>query len=290
MRILLTGSNGQLGTDFRRAAGPEHEIVAHDIDLDITDRAAVAERVRLVAPDIVVNAAAYTNVDAAESDELAAYRVNALGPQNLALACQRSGVPLLHVSTDFVFSGDASEPYTEFDRPDPRGVYGSSKYAGEQYVSGLLDRFYICRTSWLYGMGGGNFVKTMLKAGRERDEVKVVDDQEGSPTYSLDLARKILQIIETGAFGVYHLSNQGSITWNRFTRDIFEIAGIETAVLPTTTAELGRPAPRPRYSTMRGLALELAGVAPMRPYREALEEFILEDLPAWEAEGGVRQR
>ncbi len=279
MKILLTGSNGQLGTDFLRASGPEHEVVAHDLDLDITDRAVVATRVAEVAPDIVVNAAAYTNVDGAEADELNAYRVNALGPQNIALACQAAGVPMLHVSTDFVFSGDATVPYTEFDRPDPTGVYGKSKYAGEQYVTGLLDRYYICRTSWLYGVGGPNFVKTMLKAGRERPEVKVVDDQEGSPTYSLDLARKLLEIIETGAYGVYHLSNRGSITWNRFTKDIFEIAGLDTPVLPISTAELARPAPRPRFSTMRGLALELQGIPPMRPYREALEEFILRDLP-----------
>jgi len=289
MRILLTGSSGQLGTDFRLVAGPEHEVVAHDIDLDITNRAAVALRVAEVRPDVVVNAAAYTNVDGAEADEIAAYRVNALGPQNLALACQGAGVPLAHVSTDFVFSGESDVPYTEFDLPDPRGVYGKSKYAGEQYVAGLLDNFYICRTSWLYGVGGGNFVKTMLAAGRERDEVRVVDDQEGSPTYSRDLAVKILQIIETGAYGYYHLSNRGSITWNRFTKDIFEIAGISTPVLPISTAELARPAPRPRYSTMRGLALEIAGMEPMRPYREALEQFILEDLPASvEGTGGAQ--
>jgi dTDP-4-dehydrorhamnose reductase len=287
MKVLLTGSNGQLGTDIRRA-GAGHEIVAHDLDLDITDRAAVAGRVAEVSPEIVINAAAYTNVDGAEADELGAYRVNALGPQNLALACQAAGIPLVHVSTDFVFSGEASEPYTEFDRPDPCGVYGKSKFAGEQYVTGLLDRYYLCRTSWLYGAGGPNFVKTMLKAGRERDAVSVVDDQEGSPTYSMDLARKILELIATGAFGVYHLSNEGSITWNRFTRDIFEIAGIDTPVLPISTEELARPAPRPRYSTMRGLALELQGMSPMRPYREALEEFITRDLPALEEWEGAR--
>ncbi|PKQ28945.1 MAG: dTDP-4-dehydrorhamnose reductase [Candidatus Anoxymicrobium japonicum] len=284
MKILLTGSNGQLGADFRRVAGHEHEVVAHDLDLDITDRRAVKARVSEVEPDIVVNAAAYTNVDAAESDELNAYNVNALGPWNLALACQAAGVPLLHVSTDFVFSGESDTPYTEFDLPDPSGVYGKSKYAGELYVTGLLDRYYICRTSWLYGVGGGNFVKTMLTAGRERNEVKVVDDQEGAPTYSLDLARKLLEIIATGAYGVYHLSNQGSITWRQFACDIFEIAGIDTPVLPITTRELDRPAPRPRYSTMRGLALEMAGMAPMRPYREALEQFILEDIPSFHAE------
>jgi dTDP-4-dehydrorhamnose reductase len=287
MRILLTGSKGQLGTDIQRLASPEHEVIAHDLDLDITDRGAVARRVAEVRPDIVLNAAAYTNVDGAEADEVAAYRVNALGPQNLALACQRTGVPMIHVSTDFVFSGDASSPYTEFDTPDPRGVYGRSKRAGEMYVTGLLDRYYLCRTSWLYGVGGPNFVRTMLKAGRERDQVRVVDDQEGSPTYSRDLAGKLLEIAQTGAFGIYHLSNAGSITWNRFTKDIFEIAGIETPVLPISTAELARPAPRPRYSTMRGLALEIAGIEPMRDYKEALREFILSDLPEWEESQGA---
>lgn len=287
MRILLTGSNGQLGTEIRRLAGPELEVIAHDLDLDITDRAAVMRRVAEVRPDVVVNAAAFTNVDGAEADELAAYRVNALGPQSIALACQASGVAMLHVSTDFVFSGEASAPYTEFDRPDPRGVYGKSKLAGEQYVSSLLSRFFICRTSWLYGVGGANFVKTMLGAGRERDEVRVVDDQEGSPTYARDLAPKLIEIVETGAYGIYHVCNSGSLTWNAFTKDIFEIAGIETPVLPISTGELARPAPRPRYSTMRGLALEMQGIEPMRPYREALEQFILEDLPAWEADGGA---
>ena len=286
MRILLTGGDGQLGTEIKLLAGGDREVIAHDLDLDITDRGAVARRVAEVRPDIVLNAAAYTDVDGAESDELAAYRVNALGPQNLALACLASNVPLMHVSTDFVFSGEASTPYTEFDAPDPRGVYGRSKYAGEQYVRGLLSRFFICRTSWLYGVGGGNFVKTMLRAGRTREEVRVVDDQEGSPTYARDLASKLLEIAETGAYGTYHVSNSGSITWNRFTRDIFEIAGIDTPVLPVSTAELGRPAPRPRFSTMRGLALELAGVPPMRPYRTALEEFLLADLPAWETGEG----
>jgi dTDP-4-dehydrorhamnose reductase len=287
MRILLTGSKGQLGTDIQSLASPEHEVIAHDLDLDITDRGAVARRLAEVRPDIVLNAAAYTNVDSAESDEITAYRVNALGPQNLALACQGSGVPMMHVSTDFVFSGTASSPYTEFDAPDPRGVYGRSKHAGELYVSGLLSRFYICRTSWLYGVGGPNFVKTMLKAGRERREVRVVDDQEGSPTYARDLAARLLEIAQTGAFGYYHLSNEGSVTWNRFTKDIFEIAGIDTPVLPISTAELDRPAPRPAFSTMRGLALEIAGMEPMRGYREALAEFILTDLPAWEESQGA---
>lgn len=269
-----------MGTDIQRAAGEEYEIVAHDLDLDITDRRAVAVRVAEVRPDVVINAAAYTNVDGAEADELAAYRVNALGPQNLALACQGGGIPLVQISTDFVFSGEAASPYTEFDRPDPRGVYGKSKYAGELYVSGLLDRYYICRTSWLFGIGGGNFVKTMLREGARRSEVRVVNDQEGSPTWSMDLARKVLELIETKAYGVYHMSNRGSVTWNRFARDIFEIARIATPVLSISTEELGRPAPRPRYSTMRSLALEMQGIEVMRPYREALEEFMLADLPS----------
>ncbi|MBU4386158.1 MAG: dTDP-4-dehydrorhamnose reductase [Actinobacteria bacterium] len=288
MKILLTGSKGQLGTDFQLVSEGRHQVDGYDLDLDITDRGAVERRVADAAPDLVVNAAAFTNVDGAESDEIAAYRVNALGAQNLALGCQQAGIPLLHVSTDFVFNGDSGSPYTEFDRPDPRGVYGKSKYAGECYVAGLLNRYYICRTSWLFGVGGHNFVKTMLQAGRQRDSVRVVDDQEGSPTYSRDLASKLLEIIEGGSYGIYHLSNSGSCTWNEFTRAIFEIAGINTTVLPVSTAELGRPAPRPRYSVMRGLALEMQGIEPMRHYREATEEFIRRDLPAWEEREGQR--
>ncbi len=288
MKILLTGSSGQLGTDIRLVSEGVHEIVAHDLDLDITDRDAVARRFAQVRPDLVLNAAAYTNVDAAESDELNAYRVNALGVQNLALACQGSHTPLLHVSTDFVFSGDAGRPYTEFDRPEPRGVYGQSKHAGEQYVTSLLDRYYICRTSWLFGTGGGNFVKSIINAGRANNRVRVVDDQTGSPTYSRDLAKKLLEIIETGAYGIYHVSNSGSCTWYRFTREIFELAGVKTPVEPITTGELGRPAPRPRYSVMRGLALELRGLEPMRPYAEALEDFLMRDLPSVESAEAAR--
>lgn len=286
MRILLTGSKGQLGTDFALVAAGVHDVVAYDLDLDITDRQAVAERVREVKPDLLLNAAAYTNVDGAEVDELNAYEVNALGPQNLALACRASRIPLVQVSTDFVFNGESREPYTEFDLPDPRGVYGKSKRAGELYVEWLLDNFYICRTSWLFGVGGNNFVKTMMRLGRERDELAVVTDQVGSPTYSRDLAHKLLEIIETGAYGYYHLSNAGSCSWNRFTKDIFEIAGIDAEVKPATTEELGRPAPRPAYSVMRGLALELQGIEPMRDYRQALEDFIVRDLPEWESRAG----
>jgi dTDP-4-dehydrorhamnose reductase len=285
MKILLMGSEGQLGTDFRLVCGDRHDITAHDLDLDIRDRRAVAERMGEVSPDLVVNAAAYTNVDGAESDELEAFRVNALGSQNLALACQSADVPLLHVSTDFVFSGEGTLPLTEFDAPDPRGVYGRSKFAGECYVTALLDRYYICRTSWLFGVAGGNFVKTMLRLGREKGFVQVICDQEGSPTYSRDLARKLLEIIETGAYGVYHVSNSGSATWYQFACEIFEIAGMDVEVSPITTEEFGSPAPRPAYSVMRGLALELAGIPPMRHWREALADFILRDLPA--AEGGV---
>lgn len=283
MKILLTGCKGQLGTDFSLACEGRHELVSHDVDLDITDRAAVVDRVLEVRPDLVMNAAAYTDVDGAETDELGAFRVNALGVHNIALACAQIGAPLVHMSTDYVFSGDSTVPYTEFDRPDPRGAYAKSKYAGECYVRSLLDRYFIVRTSWLFGVGGGNFVKTMMRLGRESGEVKVVTDQEGCPTYSRDLAKKILEIVESGAFGVYHVSNGGRTNWNGFAREIFEVAGIEARVLPTTTEEIGRPAPRPRFAVLRGLSLEMQGFERMRPYREALEDFILRDLPAWEA-------
>jgi dTDP-4-dehydrorhamnose reductase len=282
MNILLTGCEGQLGHDFRLVAASGHTVVGHDIDLDITDSEGVTSRVLEVAPDVVVNAAAYTDVDGAEAHEIEAYRVNALGAYNLALACSRSRIPLMHVSTDFVFSGDIRRPYTEFDDPDPRGVYGRSKYAGECYVRWLLDRFYICRTSWLFGVAGGNFVKTMLRLGEDNGSVTVVDDQRGCPTYSRDLAEKLLEVLERGDFGIYHLSNSGDCTWREFAREIFRTAGMDVEVLPISTGELGRPAPRPAYSVMRGLATEIQGIAGMRPYREALGDFILRDLPAWE--------
>ena len=283
MKILLFGSEGQLGTDLRLVAEGAHQVVGRDIDLDITDQGAVLSEVGEVRPEVAINAAAYTDVDGAEENELEAFRVNALGAHNIAYACQRWEVPLLHVSTDFVFSGEAVRPYTEFDRPDPRGVYAVSKYAGECYVRELLNRFWICRTSWLFGVGGGNFVKTVLRLGRERDHLEVVNDQRGSPTYSRDLASKLLEVIQRGAFGTYHVSNTGDCTWFEFAREILEIAGIETPVKPVSTEELGRPAPRPRYSVMRGLALQMQGISPMRLYRQALEDFILRDLPAWEA-------
>lgn len=282
LRILLTGANGQLGYDLRRACGGRHEIIAHDIDLDITERNSVLNRAREINPDMVINAAAYTDVDGAEENETLAYRINALGPYNLALACAELGIPLLQVSTDFVFSGETSIPYTEFDHPCPKGVYAKSKYAGEIYVSMLLNRYYIVRTSWLFGVAGKNFVKTMLSLGRERGEVSVVNDQEGSPTYSLDLAYKIFEIIDCGTYGIYHVSNSGSCTWFQFAREIFEVARIRAMVKPITTEELGRPAPRPPYSVMRSIALEMQGIKPLRDYRDALRDFILNDLPSYE--------
>lgn len=282
MKILLTGARGQLGRDFLLAASPRHEVVAHDIDLDITDRKAVSERVASVSPHIVVNAAAFTDVDGAELEEMAAYRINALGPYNLAFACREGNIPLLHVSTDFVFGGDSRKPYTEFDSPAPLGVYGKSKYAGECYVRSLLHRYYICRTSWLFGVSGKNFVKTMMEKGKTELAVKVVDDQEGCPTYSRDLAFKLLEIIEKGIYGIYHVSNSRSCTWYQFTHEIFEIAKIDTPIFPVSTEEFSRLAPRPRYSVMKSVALEMQGIEPMRPYREALKDFILRDLPEWE--------
>lgn len=285
MRIVLTGSEGQLGTDVLRACEGLHEVIAHDLDLDITDRDAVSSRIEEVRPDIVLNAAAYTDVDRAESEELEAFRINAMGAQNLAMACRSAGAALLHVSTDFVFSGGRGLPYDEFDTPDPVSVYGRSKYAGECYVRSLLDRHYICRTSWLFGSGGPNFVRSIVRAGRQNPEVSVVNDQEGSPTYSRDLARRLLEIIQTGAYGTYHVSNSGRCTWYEFTRQIFAAAGIETPVVPIATEELGRPAPRPRCSVLRSLALPMQGLSPMRHYSEALAEFVSEELPALESRG-----
>ena len=275
-RWLVTGSYGQLGSDLQRvlAETPEDEVRAVDVDsLDITDSAAVDAAVAGFRPDVVVNAAAYTAVDAAESDEDLAYKVNATGPAVLAAALARHGGRLVHVSTDYVFAGDATRPYEVDDEPNPRSAYGRTKLAGEQAVRELLpDTAYVVRTAWVYGATGANFVKTMARLERERDTVSVVDDQRGSPTWSFHLARALVELARSGAAaGIYHCTGSGDTTWFGFTRAIFEELGADPArVQPTTTDQFPRPAPRPAYSVLSDTAWRAAGLTPMPGWREAL--------------------
>jgi dTDP-4-dehydrorhamnose reductase len=249
MRILIAGAGGQLGRSLQ-ARLTSHELAALTRGrLDLTRLDEVRAALSAHRPDLLINAAAYTNVDGAESDPEGAYRGNALAPRNAALATSERGIPCLHVSTDYVFDGAARRPYHEFDRPRPQSVYGASKLAGEAAVAALNPRHYIVRTAWLYHPDGRNFPLTMLQLAA-RPEVRVVDDQRGSPTYAPHLAEAIGRLVETGSYGTYHLAGSGGATWFELTCALYRHRGIRTPVRPVTTDEFPRPAPRPAYSVL----------------------------------------
>lgn len=270
MKILVTGANGQLGLELKELLPKSgHEVVAlARKDLDVSDAAAVERAMDEHAPEIVVNAAAYTNVDGCETETDLAYAVNALGPRNLAQSCERRGADLLHVSTNYVFDGEKEEPYEPLDLPSPISVYGKTKYAGEEYVKHLSTRWYIIRTAGVYGEGH-NFVRTMLRVGRERDSLKVKDDEYGSPTYTKDLAEGIAQIIDSRLYGIYHVTNSGSCSWYEFAQEIFSLAGVEVEVTPVPGSEYPLPAERPANGVLYGL-----GIPELRHWREALAEYL----------------
>ena len=287
MMILITGCDGQLGqglqailTSGRSEIGPipeeleDCDISAVDVDeLDITDTAAVLGFVRSSAPDVIINCAAMTNVNACESEQVTAMRVNAIGPRNLALAAEEVGAKLIHVSTDYVFRGNGTAPYCEWDETGPNTVYGKSKLLGEQYVLDTCHRAFVVRTAWLYGLVGNNFVKTMRRLGRERGEVTVVYDQQGNPTNANDLAHHLLKLAVSEAYGIYHCTGSGVCSWFDFACKIMEYSGIACRVNPCTTAEYPTPAPRPAYSALRNLMLESTVGDEMRPWEEALQSY-----------------
>jgi len=249
VKILLTGASGQLGQALQ-ATLTQHEVVALDhLRLDISQLNDVRQAVQAYHPDLVLNAAAFNNVDGAESDPEAAYRDNALGPRNLAIVTAAHHLPLLHVSTDYVFDGLSTRPYHEFDYPRPRSLYGASKLAGEEVVRTLNSCHYIVRTAWLYHTLGRNFPKTMCTLAHQA-EVRVVSDQYGSPTYAPHLATAIAQLILTGAYGTYHFAGQGGTNWCELTRTLYRFLGIQTPVRAVATADFPRPAERPRYSVL----------------------------------------
>jgi dTDP-4-dehydrorhamnose reductase len=252
MRLLVTGAAGMLGSDVVTAAGAGgHEVVAlARADLDITDPAAVGAAVRDARPDAILNCAAWTDVDAAEEHEAQATAINGDGPGHLALAAAQAGAHLVHVSSDYVFDGRASEPYPEDAPTGPEGAYGRSKLAGEVAVAAAGGSAAIVRSAWVFGRHGGNFVATMLRVGEERDAVDVVDDQTGCPTWTGHLAPALVEIAERRLGGVMHVAGSGSCSWFELAREAFTRSGIECEVRPQSTAALGRPAPRPAYSVL----------------------------------------
>ncbi|MGC7846709.1 dTDP-4-dehydrorhamnose reductase [Desulforudis sp. 1088] len=279
MHVLVTGAHGMLG----RAVAAEAEargwvlVPLGRTDLDITDLTAVRSTLREHRPEVVVNCAAYTDVDGAEEHRERAFLVNGLGPRNLALACREMNAELLHVSTDYIFDGRKDGPYGVYDDPCPVNVYGASKLWGERAVTSLTARFYIVRVSWLFAPWGKNFVATMLRLGRERERLRVVDDQYGCPTYAPDLARLLLDLIATRCYGVYHATNQGVTIWCGFARAIMKQAGLPARVEPCTSADFPRPARRPANSVLDPFPLRET-VGYLLPYWEDALERCLKEM------------
>ncbi len=276
MKILVSGSKGMLGTDLVGLLASAHTVIGVDLDeLDICSREAVQERIAALALDVVVNAAAFTDVDGSERQEDLAFRVNAEGPANLALACRAAGARLIHLSTDYVFDGNKKGPYSEEDEPSPVGVYGRSKWEGEKRIREILPDACLIRTAWLYGRAGKNFVKAILAQAGEKKRLRVVDDQRGAPTYTLDLAMALRAAAEKGLEGTYHVTNRGSCSWLGFAEKILEFSGKkDVEVEPITTAELGRPAPRPANSVLDCGKFEEATGMRLRPWTEALKDYL----------------
>lgn len=249
MKILVTGSSGQLGRSLVAASGKHQmEAAGHD-RLDITNFRDVHEAVVGLAPHVVINAAAYNEVDRAEHDRIQAYRVNALGPRNLALATASAGIPLVHVSTDYVFNGAGDQPYHEYDQPQPLSAYAASKLAGEEAVRQLNQRHFIVRTAWLFHPSGKNFLNTMLSLST-REQLRVAKDQSGSPTYAPHLATAILTLIDTQAYGTYHMAGQGGTSRYELTKFFFSKMGLNTKILAVPHTEFAAIAARPSYSVL----------------------------------------
>lgn len=280
-KILVTGAGGQLGRQILHLSNDTNNassvtaIGVTSAELDITDASAVADAVE--PGMVVINCAAYTAVDAAESDEAAAWKVNADGPEDLAIACARVGARLVHVSTDYVFDGTATSPYLPQSPTAPRSAYGRTKLAGEEAVLRVLPSATVVRTAWVYTGIGSDFVSTMLRLERERDTVSVVNDQIGSPTYSRDLASGLLELAASPSSGqpILHLTNTGTASWFELARAVFAGAGADPErVLACSSAEFVRPAPRPSYSVLSADAWTAAGLTPLRPWRAALTDAL----------------
>lgn len=288
MRVLVTGANGMLGLDLcpmLEAAG--HEVVRTDTGvkegsvvppwtpLDVTDTKAVAAKILEAAPDAVIHSAAYTNVDGCERDPDLAFRVNALGTWNVATACASHDVTLAYISTDFVFDGEKQAPYTEFDRTNPLSHYGASKLAGEHFVQQQCRKHIIARTAWLFGAQGKSFPGTILHLAETQKERNVVADQVGCPTHTVDLSRKLIQLLDTTLYGIYHVTNSGWCNWARLAEKTLQLAGIHSMTIkPIPADSYPSPTRRPSYSVLQHYALQLQGLDDMPPWEQALADYI----------------
>lgn len=282
MKILLIGADGQLGTDIQKVKNKAELIPLTIKDIDVTDRAGTEKVVSKHSPDVVINTSAFHRVDDCEDRDDLALAVNATGVKNLCLACAKTGSVLVHISTDYVFDGKKRTPYVEDDCPRPGTAYGISKLAGEYYVCYMLKKYFLIRTCGLYGVagclgkGGGNFVENILDASRKNGVLKVVDDQVVSPTYSLDLAGKIMQLISTEHYGLYHIANKEKCSWYEFAAKIFELTGTKVKLEKSSTSDYKAKATRPAYSVLDNQNLRKLGLDDLRTWDKALKAYLEE--------------
>ena len=284
MKVAVIGANGQLGTDLVRILQAQRRMEVFPLtraNLDVRNVQSVHQALVALEPDIVINTAAYTRVDESEDRPDLAFAVNALGARNVARVCAELGCVLVHISTDYVFDGEKRSPYTENDLPYPLNVYGVSKLAGEHFVRSLCEKHFIVRTSGLYGVAGssgkgGNFVETMIRMAKENRLIRVVNDQVLTPTYTRDLAQKIMELIQTEAYGLYHITNSGECSWYEFAKRIFALLGLNPNLRPTSTKAYGARAQRPAYSVLSNEKFNSLGYERLRPWWEALEAYLKE--------------
>ena len=278
MKVLVTGVKGQLGYDVVKELEKRGmEAVGVDIEeMDITDAASVEKVITDAAPDAVIHCAAYTAVDAAEDNAELCRKVNAEGPQNIANVCKRLDIPMIQISTDYVFDGMGEQLWQPEDKREPVSVYGQTKYEGELAVQNTLEKYFIVRIAWVFGVNGKNFVKTMLNLGKTRDKLTVVCDQFGSPTYTYDLARLLVDMVQTDKYGVYHATNEGFCSWYDFACEIFKQAGIEVEVVPVTSDQYPTKAKRPFNSRMSKDKLEENGFERLPAWQDALGRYLQE--------------
>ncbi len=276
MRILILGHKGMLGSELMLRLAGAHHVAGRDVDaFDLTSEGDCGRVVQECSPEVVINAAAYTNVDGCESNRELCFAVNAVGVKNIALACRGRGITIVHFSTDYIFDGRKGTPYGEEDPPAPINVYGASKLEGERFLQDLAENYLLIRTAWLYGRHGNNFVKTILKKASTVKTLEVVDDQIGSPTYARDLAAAVELLIKGGQRGVFHVTNSGQCSWYEFAGTIVEYAGMnDVTVIPIGSERLSRPAPRPAWSVLSGRKFTAATGTTMPHWRQALREYL----------------
>lgn len=279
MKVLVTGVKGQLGYDVvRELQSRGHEAIGVDIEeMDITDETAVSRVMEETAPEAVIHCSAFTAVDRAEEEQELCYKVNVQGTENIAKMCQKLGCKMLYLSTDYIFSGEGQRPWEPEDTPSPLNSYGQSKYQGEVALRQYVDKYFIVRISWVFGINGNNFIKTMLRLGKENGAVKVVDDQIGSPTYTFDLAKLLVDMIETEQYGAYHATNEGICSWYEFAKEIFQEANMkEVTVTPVSSEEFPVKAKRPKNSRMSKEKLVQNGFSLLPSWQDAVKRYIKE--------------